>query len=125
MRVWISLQVFCICSIYLCHILIPFLYYSTKLSSALTTNVKLSEPSTIISDIIPRSHKKYPEYCLLSGERNPVRKDAEPCVCLWTPSDSRISLSAGSVRAFLGHWFKANYLYYIHHSCSNKSDQVQ
>jgi len=130
--VWISLKVFCICSIYLCHILIPFVYYSTTLSSNLKTNVlrqitgrrgggleaQLWVQSTIISEIIPRSHNKYPEYCLLSGERNRVRKDTQPCVRLGTPSDSRDSPAAGSVRAFLGQWFKTNFLYYFHHSCS-------
>jgi hypothetical protein len=43
---------------------------------------QLTEPSIIINEITPRSHYRYPEYCLLSGERNPVRNDAQPILVM-------------------------------------------
>jgi len=40
--------------------------------------------TSVISEITRRSHDRYPEYCPLSGERNPVRKNRQPILVLFT-----------------------------------------
>jgi hypothetical protein len=59
----------------------------------------------IISEVISRSHNSDPEYCLLSEERNPVRKNNKFLYCMFgAPWSTRGPRAAGSAGTYQRHW---------------------
>ena len=82
--------------------------YRTSTKCALTIGAIICPPPPpmIINDVTPRSHNNDPEYCLLSKEWNPVRKNSQEILTFCTfyipPTTAGAARSSG---AHLRHWF--------------------